>query len=409
MRKMADASWICGDPGMQYDTTINDWHPCINTARISASNPCSEYMFLDDSACNLASLNLRKFQKADGELDIAAFKRAIQTTITAMEIIVDNSSYPTERIAENSYKFRPLGLGFANLGALLMSRSLPYDSEPGRAYAAAITALMCGEADRMSANISADSTVRFTGYADNETPFLKVMRKHRAACDRIDTAFVPYDLMQAARDSWDGAIELGQKYGFRNGQTTVLAPTGTIAFLMDCDTTGVEPDIAIVKYKRLVGGGLLKIVNHTVPEALSKLGYTDKEVEEIIAYIDAKDTIEGAPHLKDEHLAVFDCAFRSATGSRSIHYMGHIRMMGAVQPFLSGAISKTVNLPTECTVEDIEDAYIQAWKMGLKAIAVYRDGCKRTQPLSTNLKQATSTGNAARDAAAASPIEAIAT
>jgi ribonucleoside-diphosphate reductase alpha chain len=405
MRKMADAAWICGDPGIQYDTTINDWHPCINTARINASNPCSEYMFLDDSACNLASLNLRKFQRPEtsnagpngapvaGELDPEAFRRACQTTIMAMEILVDNSSYPTERIAENSYKFRPLGLGFANLGALLMSRSLPYDSEPGRAYAAAITALMCGEAYRTSARIAADATGPFVGYADNETPFLKVMRKHRAACDRIDTALVPYELMQAARDSWDGAIELGQKYGFRNGQTTVLAPTGTIAFLMDCDTTGVEPDIAIVKYKRLVGGGLIKIVNHTVPEALQKLGYSEREVEAIIAHVDANDTIEGAPHLKDEHLPVFDCAFRSSNGSRSIHYLGHIRMMSAVQPFLSGAISKTVNLPTDCTVGDIEDAYIQAWKLGLKAIAVYRDGCKRTQPLSTNMKQATSDGS----------------
>jgi ribonucleoside-diphosphate reductase alpha chain len=414
MRKMADAAWICGDPGIQYDTTINDWHPCINTARINASNPCSEYMFLDDSACNLASLNLRKFQRAEapgsgvvpgsnaGEFDHEAFRRACQTTITAMEIIVDNSSYPTAQIAGNSYKFRPLGLGFANLGALLMSRSLPYDSEPGRAYAAAITALMCGEAYRTSARIAADATGPFAGYADNETPFLKVMRKHRAACDRIDTALVPYELMQAAREAWDGAIEVGQKYGFRNGQTTVLAPTGTIAFLMDCDTTGVEPDIAIVKYKRLVGGGLIKIVNQTVPQALSRLGYSDHEVEQIIAHIDANDTIEGAPHLKDEHLPVFDCAFRSSNGTRSIHYMGHIRMMSAVQPFLSGAISKTVNLPTDCTVEDIEDAYIQAWKLGLKAIAVYRDGCKRTQPLSTSMKQATSDGSklATVDAAA---------
>jgi ribonucleoside-diphosphate reductase alpha chain len=401
MRKMADAAWICGDPGIQYDTTINDWHPCINTARINASNPCSEYMFLDDSACNLASLNLRKFQRNDadginaGELDPEAFRRACGTTIMAMEIIVDNSSYPTPQIAENSYKFRPLGLGFANLGALLMSRSQPYDSESGRAYAAAITALMCGEAYRMSARIAADATGPFAGYADNETPFLRVMRKHRAACDRLDTEHVPADLMKAARDSWDGAIELGEKYGFRNGQTTVLAPTGTIAFLMDCDTTGVEPDIAIVKYKRLVGGGLIKIVNQTVPQALSRLGYTEREVEAIVAHIDAQDTIEGAPHLKDEHLPVFDCAFRSSNGTRSIHYMGHIRMMSAVQPFLSGAISKTVNLPTDCTVEDIEDAYIQAWKLGLKAIAVYRDGCKRTQPLSTSIKQAISDGSKA--------------
>ena len=406
MRKMADAAWICGDPGIQYDTTINDWHPCINTARINASNPCSEYMFLDNSACNLASLNLRRFQKQAGpdagEFDVEAFKRAVQTTATAMEIIVDNSAYPTPQIADNSYKFRPLGLGFANLGALLMSRSLPYDSDPGRAYAAAITSLMCGEAYKTSARISADATGPFAGYSENETPFLKVMRKHRNACDRIDSALVPYDLMNAAKDSWDGAIEIGSKYGFRNGQMTVLAPTGTIAFLMDCDTTGVEPDIAIVKYKRLVGGGLLKIVNQTVPEALSKLGYTDKEVEAIVAHIDTNDTIEGAPHLKDEHLPVFDCAFRSSNGTRSIHYMGHLRMMAAVQPFLSGAISKTVNLPNECTVEDIEDAYIKAWQMGLKAIAVYRDGCKRTQPLSMNLKQATSNGSTTQ-----SPLEAI--
>jgi ribonucleoside-diphosphate reductase alpha chain len=406
MRKMADAAWICGDPGIQYDTTINDWHPCINTSRINASNPCSEYMFLDNSACNLASLNLRRFQKPDGEFDIEAFKRGCQITLTAMEIIVDSSAYPTPAIADNSHKFRPLGLGFANLGALLMSRSLPYDSEPGRAYAAAITAIMCGEAYHTSARISADATGPFVGYAENETPFLKVMRKHRAAVDRIDSALVPYDMMQAARDSWDHAIEVGTKYGFRNGQTTVLAPTGTIAFLMDCDTTGVEPDIAIVKYKRLVGGGLLKIVNQTIPEALSKLGYDAKEVEAIIGFIDANDTIEGAPGFKDEHLPVFDCAFRSSKGTRSIHYMGHLRMMGAVQPFLSGAISKTVNLPTECTVEDIEDAYIKAWQMGLKAIAVYRDGCKRTQPLSMNLKQATSNGSVST--ASQTPLEAIA-
>jgi ribonucleoside-diphosphate reductase alpha chain len=285
----------------------------------------------------------------------------------------------------------------------LMSRSLSYGSEPGRAYAAAITAVMCGEAYRTSARIAADATGPFAGYADNETPFLRVMRKHRSACERIDSALVPYELMAAARESWDGAIQLGEKYGFRNAQTTVLAPTGTIAFLMDCDTTGIEPDIAIVKYKRLVGGGLLKIVNGTVPEALAKLGYSAKEVEAIVGHIDTHDTIEGAPGLKDEHLPVFDCAFRSSNGTRSIHYMGHIRMMAAVQPFLSGAISKTVNLPTECTVEDIEDAYIQAWKLGLKAIAVYRDGCKRTQPLSTNMKQATSDGSKE----AANPLDAL--
>ena len=407
MRKMADAAWICGDPGIQYDTTINDWHPCINTARINASNPCSEYMFLDDSACNLASLNLMKFRTPTGEFDTEAFRRAVQVTIMAMEIIVDNSRYPTERIAQNSYDYRPLGLGFANLGALLMSRGLPYDSVPGRAYSAAITAIMCGEAYKTSAQISSDATGPFKGYSKNEQPFMRVIRKHRAAVEQID-ATVPYDLKQAARDSWDEALALGDRYGFRNGQVTVLAPTGTIAFLMDCDTTGVEPDIALVKYKRLVGGGLIKIVNQTVPEALRNLGYDAREVEAIIAYIDKNDTIEGAPGLKVEHLPVFDCAFRSSTGTRSIHYMGHIRMMSATQPFLSGAISKTVNLPTDCTVEDIEDAYIQAWKLGLKAIAVYRDGCKRTQPLSTNLKQATTNGRATEDVASVDPLSTLA-
>ncbi|MCA9673602.1 MAG: vitamin B12-dependent ribonucleotide reductase, partial [Myxococcales bacterium] len=373
----------------------NDWHPCINTARINASNPCSEYMFLDNSACNLASLNLRKFQDEHNDFDVEAFRRAVRITSTAMEIIVDNSRYPTPQIAKNSWEYRPLGLGFANLGAMLMSRGLPYDSEPGRAYAAAVTALMCGEAYRQSARIAADATGPFAGYEKNEEPFLRVMRKHRAAIDRIDSALAPYELTQAAKESWDDAIAIGQKYGFRNGQTTVLAPTGTIAFLMDCDTTGIEPDIALVKYKRLVGGGVLKLVNNTVPEALSRLGYGEKDVEAIIDFIDKHDTIEGAPGLKPEHLPVFDCAFRSSAGTRSIHYLGHIRMMSATQPFLSGAISKTVNLPTDCTVEDIEDAYIQAWKLGLKAIAVYRDGCKRTQPLSTTLKGATSTGQLA--------------
>ncbi|HWN70108.1 MAG TPA: vitamin B12-dependent ribonucleotide reductase, partial [Haliangium sp.] len=392
MRKIAEAAHLCGDPGMQFDTTINDWHPCINTARINASNPCSEYMFLDDSACNLASLNLRQFQRDNGDFDVEAYERAIETTILAMEIVVDNSSYPTERITENSHRFRPLGLGYANLGALLMSRGLPYDSEPGRAYAAALTAILCGHAYRTSARIAGEATGPFEGYPENRDPFLRVMRKHRAAVEDIDAALVPYDLMEAARASWDEAIALGETHGFRNGQTTVLAPTGTIAFLMDCDTTGVEPDIALVKYKRLVGGGMLKMVNQTVPEALRRLGYRDDQVEAVIAYVNQQETIEGAPGLKDEHLPVFDCAFRSSRGTRSIHYMGHIRMMAATQPFLSGAISKTVNLPSDCTIEDIEDAYIQAWNMGLKAIAVYRDGCKRTQPLSTTREQATSNG-----------------
>jgi ribonucleoside-diphosphate reductase alpha chain len=398
MRKIAEAAHLCGDPGMQFDTTINDWHPCIETARINASNPCSEYMFLDDSACNLASLNLRKFQDENGDFDVEAYKRAIEITILAMEIIVDNSSYPTERITENSHRFRPLGLGYANLGALLMSRGLPYDSEPGRAYAAALTAILCGHAYRTSARIAAEATGPFAGYPENRDPFLRVMRKHRAAVDDIDAALVPYDLMEAARGCWDEAIALGEVHGFRNGQTTVLAPTGTIAFLMDCDTTGVEPDIALVKYKRLVGGGMLKIVNQTVPEALRRLGYRQEQAQRVVDYVNDEETIEGAPGLKDEHLPVFDCAFRSPHGTRSIHYMGHIRMMSAVQPFLSGAISKTVNLPNDCTIEDIEDAYSQAWKLGLKAIAVYRDGCKRTQPLSTTKEQATSNGVKARAA-----------
>ena len=397
MRQMAEAAHLCGDPGIQFDTTINDWHPCINTDRIHASNPCSEYMFLNDSACNLASLNLRKFQNEAGDIDVVSYRRAIKTTITAMEILVDNASYPTEMIAKNSHLFRPLGLGYANLGALLMSRSVAYDSDEGRAYAAALTAILCGEAFKTSAEISRDSTGPFEGYAHNEKPFLRVMRKHRASVENIDSKYVPADLMDAARDCWDGAVSTGKQHGFRNGQATVLAPTGTIAFMMDCDTTGVEPDIALVKYKRLVGGGMLKIVNNTVPLALSKLDYSSKEIEAICTYIDDNGTIEGAPQLKDEHLPVFDCAFRAANGSRSIHYMGHIRMMSAVQPFLSGAISKTVNLPTECTVEDIEDAYIEAWKLGLKAIAVYRDGCKRTQPLSTTQAGATSDGSKTSD------------
>jgi ribonucleoside-diphosphate reductase alpha chain len=392
LTKIANAAWTCGDPGLQYDTTINDWHTCIDTARINASNPCSEFVFLDDTACNLASLNLRRFQDAAGDLEVEPFRRAIQTTITAMEIIVGNSSYPTPKIAENSHAYRPLGLGYANLGAMLMSRSTAYDSDAGRAYAAAVTAVMCGEAYLQSARIAADATGPFAGYDRCEASFVRVMRKHRAAVDQVDAQHVPPSLIAAARAAWDGAVELGQRYGFRNGQATVLAPTGTIGFLMDCDTTGVEPDIALVKYKRLVGGGMLKIVNGTVPEALRRLGYGTAEVEAIVAHVDAKDTIEGAPHLRAEDLPVFDCAFRPATGERSIHYMGHIRMMGAVQPFLSGAISKTVNMPSDCTVADIEDAYVQAWKLGLKAIAVFRDGCKRTQPLSTSLAQAASSG-----------------
>jgi ribonucleoside-diphosphate reductase alpha chain len=383
-RDIAEAAWECGDPGLQYDTTINAWHTSAGTARINASNPCSEYMYLDDSACNLASLNLRKFVGANGEMDIESFRRAVETTILAQEIIVGNAKYPTKRIEENSHKFRPLGLGYANLGALLMSRGLPYDSTPARAYAGAITSLMTGWAYRTSAVISRDVTGPFEGYPENEESFIGVMKKHRKAVDKIDASSVPADLLDAARDAWDQTLEVGKEHGYRNGQATVLAPTGTIGFMMDCDTTGIEPDIALIKYKRLVGGGMIKIVNNTISEALAKLGYDEAQVKAIVDYIDTEETIEGAPGLKPEHLPVFDCAFRAANGTRSIHYLGHIRMMAAAQPFISGAISKTVNLPTDATVEDVQEAYLESWKQGLKAVAIYRDGCKRTQPLSTS-------------------------
>jgi len=393
MRKMADAAWICGDPGIQFHTTVNQWHTCSGTAPIRASNPCSEYMFLDDTACNLASLNLMRFRRTDGEFDVEAFRHAVGVVITAMEIWVDNASYPTPRIAQNSHDYRPLGLGYANLGALLMARGLPYDSNEGRAAAAAITALMTGEAYLTSARIAAHQGP-FAGYEANREPFLAVMRKHQVHAESLDAALVPAELLVAARRAWDEALALGQRHGYRNAQASVLAPTGTIAFMMDCDTTGIEPDLALVKYKRLVGGGLFKIVNNTVPLALKKLGYDTAAIQRIVDHINEQDTIEGAPDLRPEHLPVFDCAFRPAQGSRSIQPMGHVRMMAAAQPFLSGAISKTVNMPHDSTVEDIEQTYIEAWKLGLKAIAIYRDGCKRTQPL------ATAAGAAARGAAA---------
>jgi len=381
MRQIAEGTWVCGDPGMQFDTTVNEWHTCPETDRINASNPCSEYMFLDDSACNLSSINLMTFVKDDGELDVAAFKSACRTMITAQEIIVPNSSYPTQAIEKNSHAFRPLGLGYANLGALLMARGLPYDSDEGRAYAAAITAVMTGEAYAQSARIARDHGGPFSGYEKNREPFLRVMNKHREAVSEINQKFVPADLYSGAKQAWDEAVELGEDFGYRNAQATVLAPTGTIGFMMDCDTTGVEPDIALVKYKKLVGGGLMKIVNGTVPMALGKLGYTKPEVEAIIHFIDEHETIEGAPFLKDEHLPVFDCAFKASQGERSIHYMGHIKMMGATQPFISGAISKTVNVPKDASVEDIEQAYLESWRLGAKAVSIYRDGSKRTQPL----------------------------
>jgi len=380
MAKIVDAAWQCGDPGLQFDTTVNAWHTCPATDRINASNPCSEYMFLDDSACNLASLNLMHFRSIDGGFDAESFKRAVDLTILAQEILVSSAKYPTEAIGKNSEAYRPLGLGYANLGALLMATGVPYDSDAGRATAAAVTALMTGEAYAMSARIAAH-TGPFSGFEKNREPCLGVLAKHADHVERIDAGLAPADLVAAARGSWADARKLAAHHGVRNAQVTVLAPTGTIGFMMDCDTTGIEPDIALVKYKKLVGGGVLKIVNNTVPLALQKLGYSSDAVGAILQYIDEVETIEGAPGLREEHLPVFDCAFKPQNGARSIHYMGHIRMMGAVQPFLSGAISKTVNMPNGATAEDIERAYLEAWRLGLKAIAVYRDGCKRSQPL----------------------------
>ncbi len=382
MKMMSEAAWQCGDPGIQYDTTINDWHTCPNTARINASNPCSEYMFLDDTACNLASLNLMKFRREDGEFDVEALRAAVRTLITAQEILVDNASYPTQAIERNSHAFRPLGLGYANLGVLLMDRGLPYDSDTGRAYAAALTSLMHGEAYLQSARV-ASAMGPFAGYTVNAEPMLRVIDKHRQAAYKIDGTLVPRDLLRSSLGVWDEAYAAGVRHGYRNSQVTVLAPTGTIGFMMDCDTTGIEPDIALVKYKKLVGGGLIKIVNQSVPGVLRRLGYSAGQLEDILRYVDEHEMIEGAPHLKDEHLPVFDCAFPPMGGTRSIHYMGHVKMMAAVQPFLSGAISKTVNMPTDATPDDISQAYLESWRLGLKAVAVYRDGCKRSQPLST--------------------------
>ncbi|MEK7515212.1 MAG: vitamin B12-dependent ribonucleotide reductase [Patescibacteria group bacterium] len=385
---IADAAWHSADPGMQYDTTINRWHTCPNTGPITASNPCSEYMHIDNSACNLASLNLLKYARADGIFETDFFKKSVDTIILAQEIIVGFSSYPTEKIGKNAIDYRQLGLGYANLGALLMVLGLPYDSDEGRALAGQITSLMCGEAYRMSADI-ASRMGPFAGYTKNREPMLRVLDMHRAAADDLyrtsqDTGVADTGLAHASRMVWHEARELAEQYGVRNAQVTVLAPTGTIAFMMDCDTTGVEPDLALVKYKKLVGGGMLKLVNNQVPAALAKLGYSDADVQDIIAYLMEKDTIEGAPHLRPEHLAVFDCSFKAQQGTRSISYMGHLRMMSAAQPFISGAISKTVNLPNDATVADVRDAYMQAWKLGLKAIAVYRDGSKGVQPLNTS-------------------------
>ena len=436
LQKISEATWHCGDPGMQYDSTVNRWHTSKNTARINASNPCSEYMFLDDSACNLASLNLLKFAP-NGTFDVDAYRHAVDVIITAQEILVDNAGYPTEIIGKNSHDYRPLGLGYANLGALLMAAGLPYDSNAGRDYAACLTAIMCGEAYLQSSCIAelceplcpiTDTVQTRLGVATaenmpgaacpgwyiNREPFLDVIRMHRASVNNIGSASVGADafvrsaersstatqlpeLIEASKQCWDEALSHGEKHGYRNSQVTVLAPTGTIGFMMDCDTTGIEPDLALIKYKKLVGGGMIKIVNNTVPAALFKLGYTHEQTNAIVSYIDATGTIEGAPNVKDEHLAVFDCSFKPAKGTRSIHYMGHLKMMAAAQPFISGAISKTVNLPNAATVDDISEAYIQAWKLGLKAVAVYRDGCKQSQPLSaagTKTAQSGSSGAA---------------
>ncbi|MFZ0308868.1 MAG: vitamin B12-dependent ribonucleotide reductase [Candidatus Sulfotelmatobacter sp.] len=436
LKKISEATWHCGDPGMQYDTTTNRWHTSKHTARINASNPCSEYMFLDDSACNLASLNLLKFAP-NGTFDVEAYRHAVDVLITAQEILVDNAGYPTEAIMRNSHDYRPLGLGYANLGALLMAAGLPYDSDAGRDYAACVTAIMCGEAYLQSSRIAeqcapltpatdtvatrlgmttgivhvgtAASAVQRSeasspaetmpggacpGWYINREPFLDVIRMHRASVNNINKNNVPTPLYESSKACWDEALAHGEKFGYRNSQVTVLAPTGTIGFMMDCDTTGVEPDLALVKYKKLVGGGMIKIVNQTVPTALFKLGYDHDQANAIVSYIDATGTIEGAPHIKDDHLAVFDCSFKPAKGTRFIAPMGHLKMMAAAQPFISGAISKTVNLPENASVEDIMEAYLQAWKLGLKAVAVYRDGCKKSQPLSA---AGTKTANSSKD------------
>jgi ribonucleoside-diphosphate reductase alpha chain len=439
MNKIAEATWQCGDPGMQYDSTINKWHTSKNTGRINASNPCSEYMFLDDSACNLASLNLLKFVTAAGTFDTAAYRHAISILITAMDILVDNSGYPTEAITRNSHDYRPLGLGYANLGALLMSFGLPYDSDAGRDFAAALTAIMCGQA-YLQSSILAEQAPTLTSatplceqaqYADcgqrrggacpgfyvNREPFLDVIRMHRAEVNKIgrslssSEAFVApqlSSLIEASKTCWDQALAHGEQHGYRNSQVTVLAPTGTIGFMMDCDTTGIEPDLALVKYKKLVGGGMIKIVNNTVPAALFRLGYTNPQVDSIVSYIDSTGTIEGAPGIKDEHLPVFDCSFKPSKGTRSIAPMGHIKMMAAAQPFLSGAISKTVNLPHDSTVDDVAQAYIEAWRQGLKAVAIYRDGSKGAQPLNVSDGNKAKAVKGAGESASVDPVLATA-
>ncbi len=382
MRQIAEAAWQCADPGMQYDTTINEWHTCPASGRINASNPCSEYMHLDNSACNLASLNLMKFLDDEGNFDVKAFRRAVEIVFAAQEMLVSESSYPTEKIGENARAFRQLGLGYANLGALLMARGLPYDSDGGRAWAGAITAIMTGHAYRASARI-AEAMGPFDAYAPNADAMLRVMRKHRAAVDQIDAEQVPEGMLSAAKQAWDDAIALGEQHGYRNAQASVLAPTGTIGLMMDCDTTGIEPELALVKTKKLVGGGTMQFVNQTVPRALERLGYDEEQAGDIVAYIAEHNSVVDAPHLKAEHYAVFD----TAMGAQPIHYMGHVRMMAAAQPYISGAISKTVNMPEEATVEEVEQLFAESWKLGLKAVAIYRDNCKVAQPLSADKKK----------------------
>ncbi|HBO45862.1 MAG TPA: vitamin B12-dependent ribonucleotide reductase [Planctomycetaceae bacterium] len=393
MDKIAKAAWACGDPGLQYDTTINRWHTCPNSGRINASNPCSEYMFIDDSACNLASINLMKFRTDDGTFGVERFTRACRIVFIAQEILIDHASYPTKRIAANSHRFRPIGLGYSNLGSLLMAAGLPYDSDEARGICGAITALLHGAANRTSAELAA-MVGPFDGYEENRLPMLRVMLRHREKADQIQHC--PAYLSDAAKAIWDEVLDLGGKHGYRNAQATVLAPTGTISFMMDCDTTGIEPDIALVKYKQLAGGGMLRMVNGTVPLSLRTLGYDEAQVKSILAHIEKEGTVEGSPDLKDEHLAVFDCAFQSAGGTRSIPWMAHVRMMGAAQPFISGAISKTVNMPADSTPDDVAQAYIEGWRMGLKALAIYRDGSKGAQPLSTKRKKADKTTAAPR-------------
>jgi ribonucleoside-diphosphate reductase alpha chain len=387
LKKIAEAAHGCGDPGLQFDTTVNAWHTCPNSGRINASNPCSEFMFVDDSACNLASLNLMRFLREDGSFDCDAFKHAVRVFITAQEIIVSNASYPTEAIARNSERFRPLGLGYANLGATLMRLGFPYDSEQGRAWAGVVTAIMTGEAYAQSARI-AKIKGAFEEFERNKEAMLEVMEKHRQRLSEIRFDLCEETLGKEAVQVWNEALELGKKFGFRNAQVTLLAPTGTIGFKMDCDTTGIEPELALVKYKNLVGGGTMKIVNQTVPKALERLGYKELEIKAIVAYLEEKNTIEGAPYLKNEHLPVFDCAFRPVGGNRCVSVEGHVKMMAAVQPFLSGAISKTVNMPSDATIEDVERIFMMAWKLGLKAIAIYRDGSKKAQPVVTKPEKA---------------------